>query len=118
MSANFDLDYHIRRVAAPGAGTFEDVLEMARLAEMQDFDRARALWEMTLVDGLENDGAAMICKFHHALTDGIGGIQIAMSLFNLSEELYEHDPAARASLQAIVAWGLPQRLALRHRSAR
>ena len=89
---DFDLDYHIRRVAAPAAGTFDDVLEMARLAEMQDFDRARALWEITLIDGLEDDGAAMICKFHHALTDGIGGVQIAMNLFNLSEELYEHEP--------------------------
>ncbi len=89
---DFDLDYHIRRAAAPGAGTLDDVLEMARLAEMQDFDRARALWETTLIDGLENGGAAMICKFHHALTDGIGGIQIAMTLFNLSAELSEHEP--------------------------
>ncbi len=87
----FDLDYHIRRTVCPGAGTLDDVLEMARLAEMQDFDRARALWEITLIDGLKDDGAAMICKFHHALTDGIGGIQIAMNLFNLSAELYEHE---------------------------
>ncbi len=86
---DFDLDYHIRRAVAPGAGTLEDVLEVARLAEMQDFDRARALWETTFIDGLENGGAAMVCKFHHALTDGIGGVQIAMTLFNLSEELYE-----------------------------
>ena len=89
---DFDLDYHMRRAAASGAGTLDDVLEMARLAEMQDFDRARPLWETTLIDGLENGGAAMICKFHHALTDGIGGVQIAMNLFNLSEELYEHEP--------------------------
>jgi diacylglycerol O-acyltransferase / wax synthase len=89
---DFDLDYHIRRAAAPGAGTLDDVLEMARLAEMQDFDRARALWETTLVDGLENGGAAVICKFHHALTDGIGGVQIAMNLFNLSEKPHDDEP--------------------------
>lgn len=89
---DFDLDYHIRRAACPGAGTLDDVLEMARLAEMQDFDRARALWEVTLIDGLKDRGAAMICKFHHALTDGIGGIQIAMNLFNLSAEPVEHEP--------------------------
>ncbi|MEE6138369.1 wax ester/triacylglycerol synthase domain-containing protein [Mycobacterium sp. 050128] len=88
---DFDLDYHIRRTVCPGGGTLDDVLEMARLAEMQDFDRARALWEVTLIDGLKDDGAAMICKFHHALTDGIGGVQIAMNLFNISEELYEHE---------------------------
>jgi WS/DGAT/MGAT family acyltransferase len=89
---DFDLDYHIRRCVAPGTGTLEDVLEVARLAEMQDFDRARALWETTFIDGLENGGAAMVCKFHHALTDGIGGVQIAMTLFTLSEELYEPVP--------------------------
>jgi diacylglycerol O-acyltransferase len=90
--ADFDLDYHMRRAAASGSGTFDEVLEMARLAAMQDFDRARALWETTVIDGLENGGAAMICKFHHALTDGIGGIQIAMNLFDLSEEHAPHEP--------------------------
>lgn len=89
---DFDLDYHIRQAVAPGAGTLDDVLEMARLAEMQDFDRARPLWETTLIDGLYNGQAAVVCKFHHALTDGVGGVQIAMHLFDLSEELYEHQP--------------------------
>jgi WS/DGAT/MGAT family acyltransferase len=90
--ADFDLNYHIRHATAPGAGTLADILEMARVAEMQDFDRARPLWENTLIDGVENGGAAVICKFHHALTDGVGGVQIAMHLFNLSERLYEHEP--------------------------
>lgn len=89
---NFDLAYHMRRVAVPSGGTLDDVLEMARLADMQDFDRARALWETTLVEGLDDGGAALICKFHHALTDGIGGIQIGMHLFNLSADLYAREP--------------------------
>ncbi|CAM2861477.1 diacylglycerol O-acyltransferase [Mycobacterium intermedium] len=90
--ADFDLDYHLRRVSISGSGTLADVLEMARVAAMQDFDRARALWETTLVDGLENGAAALICKFHHALTDGVGGVQIAMNLFDLSEDVPEHAP--------------------------
>ncbi|MGF2953467.1 wax ester/triacylglycerol synthase domain-containing protein [Mycobacterium sp. THU-M116] len=97
---NFDLGYHMRRVAVPAQGTLDDVLELARLAEMQDFDRARALWEATLVEGLDDGGAALICKFHHALTDGIGGVQIAMNLFSLSENACAREPmplAPRAS---------------------
>lgn len=90
--SDFDLDYHMRRIATSGRGTLDEVLEMARLAAMQDFDRARALWETTLIEGLEDDGAAVICKFHHALTDGIGGVQIAMKLFDLSAQLYHHEP--------------------------
>lgn len=84
---DFELDYHLRRATIPGRGTLDDVLAMARVAEMQDFDRARALWETTFIDGLANGGAAVICKFHHALTDGVGGVQIAMHLFDLSEDL-------------------------------
>ena len=82
---DFDLDFHMRRVTAPVPGTIDTVLETARVAAMEDFDRARPLWEATLVDGLEDDGAALVLKFHHALTDGVGGIQIAMILFDVSE---------------------------------
>lgn len=82
---DFDVDYHMRRVPAPPPGNVETVLEMARVAHMQDFDRARALWEITLVEGLIDGRAAVVCKFHHALTDGIGAVQIAMNLFNISE---------------------------------
>lgn len=85
IAPDFDLDFHMRRVRASRPGTLDVVLEMARVAAMADFDRARPLWEATLIEGLE-DGAAVLCKFHHALTDGIGGVQIAMQLFDLSEQ--------------------------------
>ncbi|MEI7714802.1 MAG: wax ester/triacylglycerol synthase domain-containing protein, partial [Mycobacterium sp.] len=89
---DFELDYHLRRAVVPAPGSLAAVLEMARVADMQDFDRARALWETTLIDGLENGGAAVICKFHHALTDGVGGVQIAMNLFSVSDDPYVHEP--------------------------
>ncbi len=91
---DFDLDFHMRRVTAPAPGTIDTVLEMARVAAMEDFDQARPLWEATLVDGLENDCAAMVLKFHHALTDGVGGVQIGMILFDLSEVHEQHGPVA------------------------
>lgn len=83
---DFDLDYHMRRVSVPEPGNLDGVLEMARLAAMADFDRARPMWEATLIEGLDDGGAAVLCKFHHALTDGVGGVQIAMTLFDLTEE--------------------------------
>src|ERR1700675_738490 len=55
---DFDLRFHIRRVGAPKPGDLDGVLEMARLAAMEDFDRARPLWRVTLIDGLEDGGAA------------------------------------------------------------
>lgn len=81
---DFDLDFHLRKVSAPEPGTLDGVLEMARVAAMSDFDRARPLWTATLIEGLEDGGAAVLCKFHHALTDGVGGVQIAMHLFDLT----------------------------------
>ncbi|MGZ4443020.1 MAG: wax ester/triacylglycerol synthase domain-containing protein [Nocardioidaceae bacterium] len=89
---DFDLDYHLRRVVAPDRGTLDTVLEMARRAEMAEFDRARPLWEVTLVDGLADGGAALVCKLHHSLTDGIGGVQIAMVLFDLDREPPDRGP--------------------------
>ena len=91
---DFDLDFHLRRVIAPPPATFDTVLEMARVAAMEDFDRARPLWEATLIDGLVDGGAAVVLKFHHALTDGVGGIQIGMILFDLSEVPEKHGPVA------------------------
>ncbi|TPG32706.1 wax ester/triacylglycerol synthase domain-containing protein [Mycolicibacterium hodleri] len=86
FAPDFDLDFHMRRVTASAPGTFDTVLEVARVAAMEDFDRARPLWEATLIDGLENGSAAMVLKFHHALTDGVGGVQIGMLLFDLTED--------------------------------
>lgn len=94
FAADFDLDFHMRRVTACAPATFDTVLEMARIAAMADFDRARPLWEVTLVDGLEDGSAAMILKFHHALTDGVGGVQIGMILFDLTEVAETHGPSA------------------------
>jgi len=83
---DFDIAFHLRRVSAPEPGNLDGVLEMARVAAMSDFDRVRPLWTATLIEGLDNGGAAVLCKFHHGLTDGVGGVQIAMHLFDLSEE--------------------------------
>jgi diacylglycerol O-acyltransferase len=92
LDPDFDLGFHMRRVTAPEPGTVDTVLEMARLVAMADFDRARPLWEATLIDGLADGGAALLCKVNHALTDGVGGVQIAMTLYDLSEVGEERGP--------------------------
>ena len=93
---DFDLAFHLRRVTAAAPGTIDTILEMARLAEMADFDRARPLWEVTLIDGLADGGAALLCKLHHSLTDGIGAVEIAMTLFDATEQ-YDQRPMPAAA---------------------
>lgn len=89
---DFDLRFHLRRVVAPEPGTLDTVLEMARRAEMQEFDHARPMWHMTLVDGLTDGGSALVIKLHHALADGIGALQVAMLVFDLEPEPAELGP--------------------------
>lgn len=71
---HFDLSWHMRRVTAPEPRTREAVLEVARLAAMDAFDRERPLWELTLVEGIKGGGAVVIVKIHHSLSDGVGGM--------------------------------------------
>jgi diacylglycerol O-acyltransferase / wax synthase len=82
----FDLDYHVRRVRVPEPATFEQVLLLAQTIGMASFDTARPLWEVTLVEGLETGEAALVLKVHHALTDGIGGMQLALFLYDLERD--------------------------------
>jgi WS/DGAT/MGAT family acyltransferase len=103
---DFDLAFHVRRVTAPEPATIDTLLELARVAAMADFDRARPLWEVTLIDRLADGGAALLCKLNHALTDGIGAVEMAMTLFDRTERCEERTmptapvPAANGVLAA------------------
>jgi diacylglycerol O-acyltransferase / wax synthase len=84
LDADLDLSWHVRWVALPAPATLDAVLDLARIAGMTAFDPARPLWELTVVEGLEGGGAALVLKVHHALTDGIGGIQLAEHVVDLA----------------------------------
>lgn len=86
VDPHFDLDYHVRRIRVPAPGSFDDLLRVAEGIGMAGFDRARPLWEFVLVEGLEDGGAALIQKVHHSITDGVGGIKLAMHLLDLERE--------------------------------
>lgn len=83
---DFDLSYHVRWISAPGDGSLAGVLELAAALAMQPFDRNRPLWELTIVDGVEGDGAAIIQKLHHCVTDGAAGIRMMREFFDLERD--------------------------------
>jgi WS/DGAT/MGAT family acyltransferase len=82
VDPNFDLNYHLRWMRAAGEGTLREVFEIAEPIAMQGFDRARPLWEITVVEGLVDGGAALIVKVHHSVTDGVGGIKLQMEMLD------------------------------------
>lgn len=99
VAPDFDLDWHLRRVDAPLPRTPETVIALARTMAMDAFDPARPLWEFTLVERLQHGRAALIMKVHHSLTDGIGGMKLALHLFDTQPEPGSSDggPAAPAA---------------------
>lgn len=94
---NFDLRYHLRRVRACDP-TVDAVLDLARTSAMAGFDRARPLWEYTVVEGLEGGKSAMILKVHHSMTDGVGGMKLLLMLFD-----FERDPEPGPAMDRVDA---------------
>ncbi len=86
LDPDFDLSWHLRRVRLPDGGAMAELLDFARTVHMAAFDHDRPLWEFTLVEGLPKGQAALVMKIHHALTDGIGGVQIAAHVVDLTRE--------------------------------
>ncbi len=85
-NTDFDMNYHLQFRRAPGKRDERAVLGIAEHMSEQDFDRARPLWECFVVEGMVGGRAAVIMKIHHAITDGVGGMAMAASLFDLTPD--------------------------------
>ncbi len=83
---NFDVTYHVRRSALPRPGTDEQLNELVARIMSRPLDRERPLWEMYLVEGLEDDRFAILTKTHHAMVDGATAIDIGQVILDTSPE--------------------------------
>lgn len=111
---NFDIGYHLRRVRAASPGTLDSVLEQARTCAMTGLDRSRPLWEATLVEGVEGEGAAIVLKAHHSLTDGVGSMQLAVMLFDLEPDADPQDWPDPPAPEPLTRAGLARDAATHH----
>ena len=84
--ASFNLEYHVRDTALPAPGSEAQLRALAARVHSQALDRSKPLWEMWLVHGLEGGRFALITKTHHALVDGVSGVDLATVLFDLTPE--------------------------------
>ncbi|HEV2369254.1 MAG TPA: wax ester/triacylglycerol synthase family O-acyltransferase, partial [Acidimicrobiales bacterium] len=83
---DFDLDYHLRRAALPPPG---DLRELARFSAdvcSRQLDRSRPLWEMYVIEGLEDGMIGVVTKTHHAAIDGVSGAELTVNLLDVSPE--------------------------------
>ena len=82
----FNLMYHIRHTALPDPGNEDQLRILAARVFSQRLDRSKPLWEMWLVDKVEGERFALVTKSHHALVDGVSGVDITNVLFDLAAE--------------------------------
>jgi WS/DGAT/MGAT family acyltransferase len=83
---HLNLDYHVRQTALPAPGSEEQLRNLAARIFSQQLDRSKPLWELWLVEGLEGGRFSVVGKSHHALVDGISGVDITTVLFDVEKE--------------------------------
>ena len=90
----FDLGFHVRRLALPRPGSIDQLRELVARVHPRELDRSRPLWELYVVEGLEDDRFAIISKAHQALVDGINGLDLAQVVLDSSPDAGEAPPDA------------------------
>lgn len=89
---DFDIDYHVRRIALPAPGSLRQMLDIATLITNDPFDRTRPLWQFVVIEGLTNGRAVLIEKLHHSIADGEGSVQLSLQFFDFERDAPEPAP--------------------------
>src|SRR5271168_4802881 len=90
VDPDFNLDFHVRRIRVSEPGTLREVFDLAELILQSPLDISRPLWTATLVEGLPDGKAATLLHVSHAVTDGVGGVEMFAEIYDL-----EREPPAR-----------------------
>jgi WS/DGAT/MGAT family acyltransferase len=88
----FDLDWHVRQASLPEPGGEAELGAFVGREFSHRLDRARPLWEATLIEGLAGGRKALLFKVHHALVDGMAALGMAALVLDPSEEPLEIPP--------------------------
>ena len=91
---NFDINYHVRHTALPAPGDDETFTRLMGRLMSQPLDRERPLWEVWLVEGLEDGRWALVFKVHHSMVDGIAGVQLLTVLLDITPDTSPRVPEA------------------------
>lgn len=89
VDPDFNLDFHVRRMRVAAPGTLREVVDLAEVMLQSPMDIARPLWTATLIEGLADGQAATLLHLSHAVTDGVGSVEMFAHIYDL-----ERDPPA------------------------
>ena len=110
---DFNIDYHVRRIAVPAPGTMRQALDIATLITADPFDRTRPLWQFVVIEGLENGRALLVEKLHHTIADGEGSVHLSLQFFDFERDAADPlpldastigDVSARANMLNVDLW--------------
>jgi len=101
---DFDLERHVFRVGVPAPGTIREMCEMISQIASVPLDRTRPLWEVWILEGMEDGKVGYVAKTHHALADGVASAELLGQFFTAEpdEEVPSEDPPWRP--EAIPGW--------------
>jgi WS/DGAT/MGAT family acyltransferase len=95
---DFEVRSHVHRVRAPAPGSERVLADLVARIASQPLDRARPLWQLSVVEGLAEDGVALVFKLHHAVADGLSAALLMLQLLDSSPEEAE-EGASHARMQ-------------------
>jgi diacylglycerol O-acyltransferase len=90
--AEFDLEYHVRHIAIPPPGDNHQLAAQVARIISRPLDRARPLWEIYVLEGLEGGDFGVLTKVHHSTVDGASGVELLTMLLDRSPEGDECEP--------------------------
>jgi WS/DGAT/MGAT family acyltransferase len=91
---HFNIEYHLRHTALPAPGGEAELRKLVGRVMSQPLDRSKPLWEIWIVEGLEDGRWAMLAKTHHAMVDGVAGTDLLAVIMDLSPEAVRPDVPA------------------------
>src|SRR5207302_802932 len=80
----FDLGFHMRRAALPSPGGHRELVDYVQRVISRPLDRSKPLWELYLIEGMENGLSAVLTKAHHCMIDGMAAVDLATAVYDFS----------------------------------
>ncbi len=119
----FDIRYHVRHLSLPRPGCERELKRLAGWINSQQLDRGKPLWEMWVVEGLDDDRVAIIAKTHHCMVDGLAGADFLAVLLRPDpdskiDEAHDWRPRRAPDALTLLGDAALRRLLLPYRAAR